>query len=328
MLASVRFAVRSFARRPSIAIVAVVSLAIGIGVNSAVFGIVDAFLRPPAVEHPEGLVTVSGSFRDSGDTVISWPDYQDIASQIGAFPELAAFSQRGALYRDGDDVIQLPLTVVSDNYFSVLGVRPALGRFPEPGYNYDSDPTPPITISHSFWRKRLGGRADVIGQSVELTKKLFRVAAVLPPEFRGFSPVMTVEIWMPVGAWTKNGKEELQRGNGQFEAIGRLRAGISLQQAQAGLDPLAKRIEQTDSRVPRGRRLVAQSLGDQLHSRTRPGLLVLAAVALVLLTACANVAGVLLAHAESRRREIGIRMAIGASRGALARQFLDRKSVV
>lgn len=330
MLGSLRIAVRSLARRPAISLVAVISLAVGIGVNSAVFSVVDAFLRPPAVNDPYGLVTIAAHFRDSGSTIISWPDYEDIRSGTSAFSEVAAYSQRGASFRSGDENVHLRLTVASDNYFAVIGLRPMLGNVPGPNHDYAADPEPPVIVSYGFWQKRLGGKADVVGQRLELTRRFFRVAAVLPAEFRGFETTGVTDLWMPIGSWTKafRAKVELQRGNGQFEAIGRLRAGTTLRQAQAQLDLLAKRIESENSVVPRGRALVVHSLGEELHQRFLPGILVLATVGLVLLAACANVASVLLVHADARRREIGIRIAVGASRVALTRQFLLESSTL
>jgi putative ABC transport system permease protein len=330
LFSTLRVAIRTLARRPAITVIAVLSLAVGIGVNTAVFSLVDLlFLRPPAVHDPYSLVDVRGWFKDSGSAILDWSDCQDIANQTPAFSEATAYMRRGGLWREGGgDVTLLLVTVFADNYFDVLGVRPALGRLPAKNHDYSADPEPPIVLANWFWRDRMGARRDIIGSTMELTGKLFRVAAVLPAEFRGLEPMDSQHIWMPVGSWTRNAPNDLNRGGGQFEALARLRAGATIEQAQAQLDTLARRIEASDSRVAKGRRLVAASLGRQLQSRVFPGVLVLAVVALVLLVACANVAIALLAYAEARRREIALRLALGAGRVALLTQFAAESAVL
>jgi len=330
ILPSVRIAIRTLARRPAITAVAVLSLAVGIGVNSAIFSVVDTLLfREPPVRDPHSLIDIAGQFRDSGFTVLSWPDVEAIRTQTAAFSEVTAFQDRGALYRNGDERTDLLAKVVADNFFTMLDVRPQLGRFPDAGRDYSADSEPPVVISNGFWRNRLGGRSDIIGQPLVLTYRHFRVAAVLPPGFQGFSlDPYDYEIWFPVGSWTKAMGEPLTRGAGQYEVIARLQPGVTIQQAQAQLDALAKHIEESDSRVPKGRRLAALSADEKIRGRAKTGALVLGTVALVLLTACANVAGVMLVFAESRRREIGIRLAVGASRVALTKQLLVESVVL
>jgi predicted permease len=329
VLSVIRISIRTLARRPAVTVVAVISLAVGIGVNTAVFSLVDAlFLRPPAVRDPYALVQVNGWFKDSGMAILDWSDCEEIGRQTPAFSEATAYMRRGGLWRNGDEMTLLLVTVVGGNYFDVLGVRPILGRLPRKNHDYNADPEPPLILAYWFWRERLGARPDIIGRSMELTGRLYRVAAVLPPHFRGLKPTSSVHIWMPVGSWTHYFKNDLNRGGGQFEALARLRPGASIEQAQAQLDVLAQRIESSDSRVAKGRRLIATSLASEIRGRILPGVLVLAVVALVLLVACANVATALLAFAESRRREIGVRLAMGAGRLALMRQFLAESAVL
>jgi predicted permease len=329
MFSSIKVAVRSLARRPALTVVAVASLAVGIGVNSAVFSIVDAlFLRPPAVQDPNSLVYVAGHFKDSGDTIVDWSDYQEIAGQTAAFSGATAYMRRGGMWRNGDEQTLLLVNAVADNYFELLGVRPVLGQLPDPKRDYDADPEPPLVLTNWFWRERMGARPDVIGKTMQFRDHLFRIAAVLPAQFRGVEALGFAHVWIPIGSWARYFKGDLERGSGQFEILARLRPGASLEQAQAQLDLVARRIESSDSRVPKGRALVASSVGRQLRNRFLPGILVMAVVCLVLLVACANVAAVLLAYAEARRREIGVRLALGAGRLALLRQFLTESAAL
>ncbi len=329
MLAALRIAVRSLARRPAVATVAIISLAVGIGVNSTVFSIVDTmFLRPPAVSDPQSLVQIAGHFTDSGHAILDWSDCQSIADQTSAFSGVTASMGRGGLWRNGDETTLLLVDAVGDNYFDLLGVKPALGQLPDAKRGDSADSEPPLVLSYWLWRERMGGRTDVIGQRMEFRDHLWRIAAVLPPQFRGLNAMGQRHIWIPLSSWARYFRGDLERGSGQFEAIARLRPGVSPEQAQAQLDLLSKRIEATDSRVAKGRRLLAASLAREMRSRLRPAVLVLAVVGLVLLVACANVAAVLLAYAESRRREIGLRLSLGAGRMALARQFLAETSVL
>ncbi len=328
MFSSVRIAIRSLVRRPAVVVVAVTSLAVGIGLNSAVFSIVDAvFLRPPAVTDPKSLVEITGSFKDSGTTILDWPDCVAITEQAPAFSAVTASMGRGGLWRNGDESTLLLVDAVGDNYFEMLGVKPILGRLPDPK-RAASDPEPPLVLTHWFWQERMGGRTDVIGERMEFRDHVWRIAAVLPPEFRGLSSLGQRHIWITNTAWARYFRNDLERGSGQYYAIARLRPGATIEQAQAQLEAVARRIEANDSRVPKGRRLVASSLSAGMRSRLRPGVLVMGIVALVLLVACANVAGVLLAHAESRRREIGLRLSLGASRLALVRQFLVESALL
>lgn len=329
MFSTLRVAIRSLARRPAVSLVAIVSLAVGIGVNSSIFSIVDAmFLRPPGVSDPQSLVEIAGNFKDSGSTIIDWADYRAIADQTSAFSAVTAAMGRGGSWRSGDEMTLLLVDAVADNYFEVLGVKPLLGRLPDSKHDFAADSEPPIVLAYWLWRERMGGRPDVIGQRMEFRDHLWRIAAVLPPDFRGLSASGQRHVWIPIGSWSRYFRGDLERGSGQFEAIARLRPGVSLEQAQAQLDALSKRIEAGDSRVARGRRLLAASLAQQMRERLRPGMLALAVVALVLLVACANVAAVLLAHAEGRRREIGLRLSLGAGKLALVRQFLTESALL
>jgi putative ABC transport system permease protein len=322
-----RIALRALARRPAVPLVAILSLAVGIGLNCAVFSIVDAlYLRPPAVDHPESLVTIQGNFKDSGSAILDWSDVRDISAQAPAFSQVSGSMGRGGMWRNGDESTLLLVDAVADNYFEMLGVKPLLGSLNAKADG--STPEPPIFLTYWLWRERMGGRSDIVGERMEFRDHVWRIVAVLPPQFRGIDPNGQRHVWIPNSAWQRYWPSDLERGGGQYEAIARLKPGVTLEQAQAQLEPLARNIENSDSRVPKGRRLVATSLEREMRTRLRPGLLIIAAVALVLIVACANVAAVLLAWAEARRREIGLRLSLGAGRLALLRQFLTESSIL
>ena len=235
---------------------------------------------------------------------------------------------RGGLWRNGDETTLLLVDAVGDNYFDMLGVKPLLGQLPDAKHDYSADSEPPLVLTYWLWRERMGGRADVIGQRMEFRDRLWRIAAVLPPQFRGLSAMGQRHVWIPLSSWARYFREDLERGNGQFEAVARLRPGVSIEQAQAQLDPLAKRIEAGDSTVPKAGGWWPTSIERGMRDRLRPAMIVMAVVVLVLLVACANVAAVLLAYAEARRREIGLRLSLGAGRFALLRQFLAESAVL
>src|SRR5689334_3308547 len=154
MFSSVRIAFRSLMRRPAVVVVAVLSLAVGIGLNSTVFSIVDAvFLRPPAVSDPNSLVEITGYFKDSGPAILDWPDCQAIAAEIPAFAAATASMGRGGTWRNGDESVLLLVDAVADNYFDMLGVKPILGRLPD-AQRAASDPEPPLVLTHWFWHER------------------------------------------------------------------------------------------------------------------------------------------------------------------------------
>ncbi len=329
MRATLRVAIRSLARRPSVPIVAIASLAVGIGVNSTVFSIVDTvYLRPPAVSDPESLVEIEGAFKDSGSAVLDWSDCLMAAEQAPAFSAVTATMRRGGNWRNGDETTALTVEAVGDNYFQMLGVKPALGELPDPQRDVAVDSDPPILLTYWFWREKMGARPDVIGQRMNFRDHIWRIAAVLPREFRGLNTMGQSHVWIPLSGWAQYWRGDLKRGGGQFDLIGRLRPGASLEQAQAQLDALSKRIESGDIRAPKGRRMVASSVGRKMREQFWPGVAIMAVVGLVLLVACANVAGVLLAHAEGRRREIALRQSLGATRLALVRQFLVESAVL
>jgi predicted permease len=225
------------------------------------------------------------------------------------------------------------LTIVSDNYFPLLGVEAARGRLFRDDLDSAMANEPAVAISDSLWRRRYGADPSLAGRSIRMNGRSFTVVGILPPGFRGLNRAVRNDVWVPASTWRAmspgNRREFEERGTGSFEALARLGPGAGIGQAQAQLDAVAARFRQDQPDVWRGRRFTAATEETrQAGGGLRPGQLLLAIAGLLVLVACANVAVLLLAQAETRRREIGIRLALGAGRWRLARQLLTESALL
>jgi predicted permease len=318
-----RYAVRQLRKSPGFTAVAVITLALGIGANTAIFSVVNgALLRPLAFREANRLVHVwhvppAKSFPGMTTFAVSAANYLDWQSQNQVFENMAIYAYHGFTLTGSEKPEQVDASAVSSSFFETLGVQPMLGRVFSPRED-QLGRSNVVVLSYRFWQEHFGSNADIVGHNINIDGQSFLVAGVMPPSFR--YPDFA-QVWTPM-AWTD--KERAVRGEHHYVVVARLKRGVALKQAEAEMNTISSRLEQLYPEDNKGWGAVVVSLHDDLVSDVRPALLVLlGAVAFVLLIACVNVANLALAKTLSRRKEIAIRTALGASSARVLRQILS-----
>jgi len=327
LLKDVLYVLRTLRKTPNFTCVALLTLGLGIGVNTAIFSMVDGvLLRPLPYHDPARLIAINETTPKVGTVSVSYLDFQDWRAQSHLFSDMAAVCSVGFNLAGIDQPEKISGVAVTPNYLSLLGLRPLLGRDFEPS---EAKPgaAPVVLLSYQLWQAKFAGESSAVGRTISLDGRGFTIIGVLSPDYRSPDKVDVIE---PIGVWLTGNSSASERGSrGDMLVIGRLAPQASFEQARAEMDGIAARLAQAYPGTNDQFGVVLQPIREIFVSGLRPAILILfGAVMFVLLIACANVANLFLMRGAGRTKEIALRIALGASRGRMIRQLLAESFVL
>ena len=324
---SLREALRTLLRKPGPAVLAVCSLALAIGLSTAAFSVLDAYaLRDLPVRDPARLAWVSVVTREGRGDNMSWPEYLALAASARSLEGVLAENRRGPRVRLPDRG-DFPITAgVSANYFDLLGVRAARGQVFHAGAAADDV----VVLSDRYWREALQSDASAVGRTLIVGRGSLRVIGILPPDFSGISRGIAIDLFVPPGPWFRMG---MGRANdirfADYDLVARLRPGVTMAQAHAECEGILRQMEKDNMEPAPQRKARLESFAEKgLGAKLKANAAMLGVIVLLVLIAAANLANLRLVENESRRRETGVRLALGAGIGDLAESHLAETLVL